>query len=168
MLPIQPAYPFPLPERKERHGVLFAHQSCAGEETREGEDSSIKATATNDQAPGETMVQTTSAFALCRGSVGGERHILRDDGDAASLKLPDTSCATLSTRLCCCMKERTSSLPPLPFAVACNGTSFPGERGAEATISVSITKEGAVTTCISSIVSHRSFLILMESERAPS
>jgi hypothetical protein len=70
MLPIQPAYPFPLPERKESNGALFAHQSCAGEDTREGEDSSIKATDTNAQTPGETMVQTTSAVALCRGSVG--------------------------------------------------------------------------------------------------
>jgi hypothetical protein len=70
MLPIQPAYPFPLPERKESNGALFAHQSCAGEETREGEDSSIKVAETNAQTPGETMVQTTSAVALCRGSVG--------------------------------------------------------------------------------------------------
>jgi hypothetical protein len=73
---------FPCPsEKKAIVPSLLIRSMWGKEETREGEDSSIKATVTDARLPGETMVQTTSAFAACRRvSVGGERHALCDDG----------------------------------------------------------------------------------------
>src|SRR5690348_16417830 len=98
MLPVQPAYPFPLSKRKERHGVLFAHQSCTREETREGEDSSIKATVTNAHTPGVQWGRRR-AHLLCVVDLWRERHAHCYDGDAVALKPPDIPLITSQSSL---------------------------------------------------------------------